>query len=42
LGVSLLQGLKLALWLGQAVVTAYFAYLANWKKLQRQVRNFAR
>jgi hypothetical protein len=42
LGVSLLQGLKLALWLEQAIVTAYFAYLAQWVRLQRQVRNFAR
>jgi hypothetical protein len=42
LAVFLVKGLKLALWLEQAIVTAYFSYLANWKKLQRSVRNFAR
>jgi hypothetical protein len=42
LGVSLLQGLKFALWLEQAIVTAYFSYLAQWARLQRSVRNFAR
>jgi hypothetical protein len=42
LGVFLVKALKLALWLEQAIVTAYFAYLAQWARLQRSVRNFAR
>jgi hypothetical protein len=42
LAVFLVKALKFALWLEQSIIAAYFSYLAQWARLQRQVRNFAR
>ena len=37
----IVQMLRLAVWMEQSAIAAYFAYLARWAKVQRAVRNFA-